>query len=72
MFAEEVVNLGNEKFNETAGEIRYAREKIFRRIVEKSPDDASNKSKKKTKRKSTAGNMWNATLSAGRASMNDS
>jgi len=47
VFQNEVVNLGNERFNETATDIRYAREKIFRRIIEKSPDDASNKSKKK-------------------------
>lgn len=42
----------------------------MKRIVEKSPDDASNKSKKKKKK---AVDMWGKTLSAGKGSiMNDS
>ena len=47
------IDLGNEKFNERAGDIKYARERIFRRIVEKSlEDDASNKSRRKSRKKS--------------------
>lgn len=46
---EVVVDLENAQFNDKASDIRYAREKIFGRIVQKSPDDASQKSKKKKK-----------------------
>jgi hypothetical protein len=37
----EVIDLENQQFNDKAEEVSYAREKIMRRIVEKSPDDGS-------------------------------
>lgn len=55
-----VVDLENVQFNDKASDIRYAREKIFGRI-QKSPDDASQKSKKKKKV-----NALGKTLSVGR------
>ena len=37
----EVIDLENQQFNDKAEEVSYAREKIMKRIVEKSPDDGS-------------------------------
>lgn len=36
-----VVDLENVQFNDKAADIRYAREKIFGKIYQKSPDEAS-------------------------------
>ena len=47
------VDLGNDKFNDTAADIRHARDAIRKRIIENSPNDAkSQKSKKSRKKKS--------------------
>lgn len=66
VFQKEEVDLGNEMFNEMASDIRFARERLGRRILEKSPeDDRSNKSiKKKGKKKDIS--------STNRASIHDS
>jgi hypothetical protein len=66
---EVVVDLENVHFNDKASDIRYAREKIFGKIVQKSPDDASQKSRKKKK---IGKDAMGRTMSIGGASMNDS
>jgi hypothetical protein len=66
---EVIVDLENAQFNDKASDIRYAREKIFGRIVHKSPDDASQKSKKK---KRLGKDALSRTMSIGKASITDS
>lgn len=63
------MDLENNQFNDKASDIRYAREKIFGRIVTKSPDDASQKSRRKKK---FANDSIGRTMSGGATSMNDS
>ena len=63
------VDLENQHFNEKAEDIRFPRDRIMKRIVDKSPDDASQKSKKKKKNNAMGKSLLSATRTM---SMNDS
>ena len=49
---EEEIDLGNERFNKIVEDVRVARDRIMKRIVEKSPDEDKSVKSKKNKRKS--------------------